>query len=267
MALSHFPVDVLSGILSLWCDGKSISTFLIVAKGNRDLRDSHFALIRDALVRRYVELAEELRNFEEINDVLDAIREDVRNSDPRDGSFKFPEWCAILDYFDGQTKENSEWVVWCGPVETQFGTVQARVSTREWTPSALQYWHGELELVHFALVPPRRDAAIEMMEPYGRLDGMREDDDEILKRLRHTLSGDSVSGRRALVPSHMEYDPTLMFTLPPQQFDQGEERSGPAFICYWEEDDGYGWEESIDKLGENVIRIMNRYFACGRTFK
>lgn len=270
-SLSSLPAEVLSQILSSFCDGKSISTFQIVARGDPSRRESHFALVQDALVHRYVKLANKLQHHgDEVKDVLDAIREDIRTAGPDDNDDdvdKVPEWCAILDYFDG-LKQNSDWIVWCGPVGTAFGQVQAFVTTPLWTVGALQYWYHELELVQFSLVRPAYGPRIDPESiPYGRLEGLQERDSEILVRLRHTMSPDPVSGQFAVVPNHMEYDPTLCFTVPMDPSGQNDQLTltGPL-ICHWDGSDGYGWEDSIDRLGENVIRIMSRYCDDGRQF-
>ena len=176
--LLELPPEVLSSALGSFLDGKSMSTFLMVVEGcHTQDSDSVLSLLRNALVHRYQQLQRQLaakalhtgREQEDIRDVLLVLREDIRTSE--DVS-KFPEWCAILDYFESQMKFNTTnsnsdslesmqlqpqpgWVVWCGPIETIFGTFQASLQcTSEWTLGALNYWYDEIELQQFAIVHP-----------------------------------------------------------------------------------------------------------------
>lgn len=223
------------------------------------LRDSHFFLVRDALVYRYLELSKRLQSYGEIKDVLDVIREDVRTCEEfsYEANTKFPEWCAIVDYFEGQQQQ--EWIVWLGSVETQLGTLpNVCLKTPNWTAGALQYWYNDFELFQFSLVPPMRSPPLPL-SPFGILEALT--DVEVMERLQYTLNHEYENiGRYSLVPRHMDFDsdPSICFTLPAD--------NGPSLNCYWDEQDGYDWEEAIDRLGENVIRIMSRYCVDGRSF-
>ena len=110
------PRDILSqSILSNFCDGKSISTFLVVAQSNANLnQDDEFlpSLIRNTLVHRFRRLREHscLKNNSEVTDVLDVIREEIRNTSYFENGYggsslslqHYSHWCAIVDYFEKQ---------------------------------------------------------------------------------------------------------------------------------------------------------------------
>ncbi len=138
------PEMVQSQILSSFCDGKSISTYFHILLTNHQLRPYAFNIIRDALVDRYKNLAAQCVNIgtgqirsedEEVRDVVDIIREDIRKCTTREmedddgtnntrisimattggtGGYQddgyarnivalVSEWCAIADYFELNT--------------------------------------------------------------------------------------------------------------------------------------------------------------------
>lgn len=160
----NLPHEVFSHLLSRFCDGKTISTLLIVAQGNRKLSPSAFAIVRGALVHRYISLAasvlgswnddeeedEEMNpTTVEIREILDIIREDIRLSvDLEDDCLlmtrKLAEWCAILDYFEAQIPLQ-QYIVWGGALRLPYGQVESYLSTPNWTIGALKYWRLQEE--------------------------------------------------------------------------------------------------------------------------
>jgi hypothetical protein len=161
----NLPQEVFSHILSRFCDGKTISTLLIVAQGNRKLSPSAFSMVRGALVHRYIGLAASVGvsvssgNDEEhdemnpthveIQEILDIVREDIRLSVELDDDSllmtrKLSEWCAILDYFEAQIPLQ-QYIVWVGAMQIPYGSVQTYFSTPHWSIGALRYWRLQEE--------------------------------------------------------------------------------------------------------------------------
>ena len=287
MAASPFPVlelppEVLSSALGSFLDGKSMSTFLMVVQGCRSQDSSSvLTLLRNALVHRYRQLQQQLaKNIiqadheqQDIRDVLLVLREDIRTSE--DVS-KFPEWCAILDYFESQMtlndvntshksleekrqEQQSGWVVWCGPIETIFGTFQASLRcTSEWTLGALYYWYNDIELQQFAIVHPHSrtvdgDDQFDLTTLYGRVSGLKEHDTLLLQRQHFNLENDPQNWQHYLVLRARSYDDE------PPEFFTPVMGNDSSLFCYWDyREQSYDWEESLERLGESVIRIMRR---------
>lgn len=256
--LLELPEEVLSNVLGTWLDGKGISTFLTVIQCTKDCDSEHvLCLARNALVHRYGQLKAKLSQFEEISDALMVMREDIRTSED---TVKFPEHCSIMDYFESQMKsyQMDGWVIWSGPIETAFGVFQAQLRCKtEWTLGALQYWYHDIELQQFAIVHPFSPTVSDQQyDPntfYGSLEGLNGEGTMLLKRLYQTLEHDPEHWQRYLVLRCRSYDeePSEYFT-PITGDDTG-------LFCYWDSSEQtYDWEEALDKLGDNVIRIMSR---------
>mmetsp|Transcript_17930 Transcript_17930/g.25300 ORF Transcript_17930/g.25300 Transcript_17930/m.25300 type:complete len:326 (-) Transcript_17930:123-1100(-) len=288
-SLHDLPTEVLSNVLTTFCDGRSISTFLIVAQGSHELRQSSFEIGQGALVRRYKELAIYLEHkHPSIAEILDVIREDIRTTDRQDPSFlrsKFSEYCAILEYFETQLSidyNQEHWVLWCGSIETPFGNIMSYVTSPDWSLESLQQWYRNLEMLNFSLVRPNLPDVEHEFEqvPFGTLAGLSDRDIALIKVLRGTLEYDDFtrSESNAIVwqtPLQYAYqeNPPLKFCahayaswalgkdVYPQDFHR------PAWLkdeetlcCYWDsEDEECDWEDAINSLGENVIRIMKRF--------
>eukprot|EP01083_Nonionella_stella_P148148 468525_1 len=266
---------VQSQILSSFCDGKSVSTYFHVLLGNTSLRQFAFDILRDALVDRFKRLAlgSHAKSSEEAKDVLDIIREEIRtcvikrstdgrwiinNSEYREsGITKYSQWCAIVDYFENMQlgRQRAEYIVWCGGLNAQGLRIErACVSTPYWTVTAMDYLYDELELnsnnylthpATFHNLPPSFREA-----PYGKLHINSERDTDYWNRVCYSLSEDPSSTRHVLVPSQMEYEPQLGFSL--------SLADPKALHCYWDGDDGGDLEYSLSRFGENATRIMTR---------
>jgi len=277
------PDVVQSQILSSFLDGKSISTYFHVLLSNSSLQSGAFHLIRDALVDRYVNLAksEHFEHNDEVRDVLDIIREDIRTcpvqlletgrnaidvegqigTSSADGCLvtKISEWCAIIDYFERMRARIGEWAgeftIWCGELKAQsHGTIhQASISTVFWTVTAMDHFHDQLELNSHYLTHPaiHNESLVEM--PFGKLDVTLTSDDTVFQRILYSLNSDAGSPRYSvLVPSHMEYEATIGFALN----DFPSKRKN--LVCYWDGDDNGDYEYSLSHLGQNAIRILSR---------
>lgn len=264
--LLDLPSEVLSSVLGSFLDGKSISTFLLVIQCSQQCdSESVLSLLRNALVNRYGQLKSKLSGDEEISDVLMVLREDIRTSEE---IVKFPEWCAVLDYFESQLSSfaKSGWIVWCGPLETVFGEFQANLRCKSgWTLGALQYWYNDIELQQFAIVHPfSRTVNEEKYNPdifYGSVEGVKPVGTALLQRLYLTLEHDPDHWKRYLVLRSRSYDEELSEYFTPITGDD------TGLFCYWgSSEDHYDWEEALDKLGDNVIRIMSRAIEAKNSF-
>ena len=279
------PEVVQSQILSSFCDGKSISTYFHVIHCNKSLNTTSFDLTRDALVDRYQNLANshEFRNHDEVRDVLDIIREDIRtckviqsvgdkmliddgDSSLREGvATKISDYCVIIDYFDAMRFQRSdrvdEFILWCGELQTQRGTLQrACLSSRTWTVTAMDFFHDQLELNNQCLIHPASTIINEFIPPlleadvpFGFLDVELESDFETFRRTLFGLSEERESLRYFLVPSQMEYDwePSIGFAL-------NMDTDRKCLICHWDEIDEGDFEHSLTRLSENAKRILKR---------
>jgi hypothetical protein len=290
-SFSQLPSEVLAAVLGGFSSGKAISTFLVVARGNVTLRHAAFSLCRGALVQRYIELSSRLQEYEEIRDVLDVVREDVRLSVDKDDATitQFSEWCAILDYFETQLATNYSfcqrlhWVVWSGRLEIQYGEIQAYLITPDWTAGAMRYWRTA-ELANM-IVTYSRNADFHFTQeriPYGSLLGMHETDRLRLglQSIDMTLTAvaNNVEARqRALVPLNEAYDENPSVTFVDHSVFIRTHDSVPlgpllhgrqSLWCCWDKELGEDeWEGAVVSLGEHVIRIMNSFAIDGASFQ
>lgn len=279
------PENIISQLLSTYCDGRSFSTFFHVLLGNRTLCSFAFSVLRDALVDRYITLASPetyIGENREIRDCLDIIREDIRtcsviqsDTDGRlvcnhdeysDVSTLVSEWCAILDYFDYmRLRKGHDFVLWCGPMHSQgLGTMEVTyLSSSFWTVTSMDYLYKELELNNHCLTHPAIDTLHPDVSHYGILEVGTKEDIEILNRIRYGMSPDLASGSRynILVPGHQEYEPTMGFSRPEEStfLDSYQGRHNHSLAFLWVgHDEGGDFEHSLSRLGENVIRILSR---------
>jgi len=307
--------SLLSNILAGFCDGKAISTFSFALSGNFRARayNSPFVTARDALVRRYVELAHTCRKDCEIRDTCDVIRETIRTTDlPRghDSEYiahavrKISEWCAVLDYFEAQlTRSNAaalsrsgecspHWIVWCGAVETPFGRIKTYFTSPTWSAESLHSFFRSLEAVDFNLVRTTSrvanfDDGLPSDLPFGTMAGLTETDAgglyNLMRTLEHTVfERDGIQS--SILLTHLRYEYTdeqplricshghPRWAFPDDMYPDNFHlppwiREEMSLCCYWNGgDEGYDWEDTIDKLGENVIRIMTRFCASDDDF-
>jgi hypothetical protein len=174
MIFTDLPDTALAAILSGFCDGKTISTLALnVVSSSRGSHGPRFwNLCRNVLVERYVRLSSgPLRAYEEIRDVLDITREDIRlSTNDEDDSIvtKFSYWCGILDYFETQLhifqqqqqqqddvaaaagsskqqclrrRREPQWIVWRGTMTLPTGgEIEAYLTTPHWTVGAMRFW-------------------------------------------------------------------------------------------------------------------------------
>lgn len=304
-SLCDLPMELLSNVLTSFCDGKSISSFLIVAQGTSSLKSIAFEMVQGALVRRYKDLAAQavLQQHPSIKDILDILREDIRlfknDDEHNDGvggsggvrfAKKFSEYCAILDYFETQLQaqrmyggqQPHHWILWCGSVETQFGFIKSYVTSPDWSMEALHQWYRSLEMISFSLVRPNIAIQHEMERmPFGTWAGLTENDTAVLKVLRGTVECDDFTrddSNASIWQTPIQYsyqeDAPLKFCghnypswalgkdVYPEDFHRPNWLKEDETLCYyWDggEDEGCDWDDTLDLLGENVIRIMTRF--------
>ncbi|CAB9497311.1 expressed unknown protein [Seminavis robusta] len=268
--LLELPESVLSTSLGSFLDGKSMSTFLIVVQGSRECDDdSVLGLLRNALVHRYGQLYNRLSSpqeepeTEEIRDVLLVTKEEVRTSE---SIAKFPEWCAVLDYFEKQLAAQdttttdmaaAKWIVWCGPIETVYGPFPAALEcSTEWSLGALEYWN-EVELEQFSIVHPNsrsvNDQQYDLSTYYGTVQSLTEEGRLLLANLYLTLEHDPNHWEHYLLLRSRSYDDQ------PTEFWTPKTGHPSELLCFWDsQEQAYDWEDALNKLGDNVIRIMAR---------
>jgi hypothetical protein len=188
MLFTELPDTALAAILSGFCDGKTISTLALNVMSGRGRNSGHrrfWNICRNVLVERYIRLSRHgsllsssssSTAYEEIRDVVDITREDIRlstNDDDDDMITKFSHWCAILDYFETQLhlyqvaaaaqsqqqqhqsnhpsssslsspilprRREPQWIVWRGNMTMPNGEIQCYMTTPFWTVGAMRFW-------------------------------------------------------------------------------------------------------------------------------
>jgi hypothetical protein len=298
VAFHELPVEVLASVLGIFCDGKAISTFLVVTKSNRTLRTAALRLCRAALVQRYTKLREKLKEYEEIRDALDVIRHDIRREDDLDGMAvsKFSELCAVLDYFETQLSVTSaahrnyrrpQWIVWSGRLCIPYGDMESFLVTPDWSVGAVQYWR-QRELATWSMTHPRRQNFVlspDQQIPYGSLFGMNGIDRRRMtiqsNHLEVSVMRDTIDPRRHALVSLDEvfdYDGAATIVFVDHSFISRAYETvpvGPVLIapgrhslcCCWDKENGEeDWEDALANLGKHVIRIMNSFRVEDETF-
>jgi hypothetical protein len=140
-------------------------------------------------------LSEQLHSYDDIRDVLDITREDIRRSTNDDEELvkQFSCWCAILDYFETQldifaqqqqtssppsSRHEPQWVVWTGALTIPNGTFQSYMTTPFWSLGAMNYWKAlEMENASFCrplpnfrfIQPDSSDDDSPRRVPYGTI--------------------------------------------------------------------------------------------------
>jgi hypothetical protein len=319
-SLDQLPPELLSNILAWYSNGKSISTFAIVVQGSRSFQRraaaADLSIIQHALTLRFKSLAaaaavtvqhkmnkDEIdpvqthtqttrEDLEMIQDVWMVLGEDIRTCDDElQDMKKLSEYCAILDYLEAQVPQGT-YVIWTGPLETQYGVLQVKLETPHWTPTALQYWYNDFELYQFSLATPAVSLRLPFLPSRSRSNNNDDDDDDddtsnlppqpygslstlastrpVWKRVLYHLNEEwDAVGRFALVPRHLDFDanPSILFTKPQRRtamfnsYDDNSNNNNNNMVsmkCYWDQDDGYDWDEGMERLGEHVIRILQR---------
>ena len=290
--LDELPTQALAAILGGFGSGKALSTFcLSVARGNHRLRATALSLCRGVLVQRFIELAARFQQDDpqqnsEIKTVLDAVREDCRQSRDNDEDIvrKLSEWCAILDYFElhwkaGLSRRSSndvptQWIVWCGRLQIPYGEIHGFLATPNWTVGALQHWRRR-ELSTWSMTHPRNPNLVGINLPlYGSLLGVTWVDSRRLRMQLHELALHRITAQEAAAAANLiharnalvsmdevyEEDPTIAFgTHQDTHQDRARGRQPRSFLeCFWDSEDGEegDWEEAVAGLGEAVIRVM-----------
>lgn len=269
----ELPESVQSSILSVFCDGKSILNYYIALKSNESLRSVVLHMTRDALVGRYKNYANvDFAKDDEVRDVLDFVREEIRTYKVTKNnerivigeggeSKKISDWCAIVQYFDvmkSNTGENAgEFILWSGSLKTQQGLrlQNCKLSSKYWSVEAMDYLYNELELNNQYLCHPATEGLAPSIIESGAfafLDVDSEDDAEYLDRINYSMSTDPDSARYILVPSQMEYDATMGFSVNQYFMDR------KGFLFYWDGEDESDFDYSFQRLAENVKRILSR---------
>ena len=269
----ELPESVQSSILSVFCDGKSILNYYIALKSNESLRSVALHMTRDALVGRYKNYANvDFAKDDEVRDVLDFVREEIRTYKVTKNnerivigevgeSKKISDWCAIVQYFDvmkSNTGENAgEFILWSGSLKTQQGLQlqNCKLSSKYWSVEAMDYLYNELELNNQYLCHPATEGLAPSIIESGAfafLDVDSEDDAEYLDRINYSMSTDPDSARYILVPSQMEYDATMGFSVNQYFMDR------KGFLFYWDGEDESDFDYSFQRLAENVKRILSR---------
>ena len=117
--LLDLPPELISNILASFCDGKTISTFLLASQVSR--RFDAFEPVQGALVERYEDLSQKIKDpdiTETLEILIQQIRACERTSLLNSVNVKlFSEGCAILDYFETHMLFDRHWLIWCGDVE------------------------------------------------------------------------------------------------------------------------------------------------------
>jgi hypothetical protein len=295
VSFCQLPSEVLASVLCGFSQGKTISTFLIVALGNSTLRRSALSLCRGALVQRYMELSNRFAptstitteaTTSEIRDVLDILREDIRLSTDDDDEIitMFSEWCAILDYFETHLALHSsagyripQWIIWSGRIELLWGTIDAFLVTPHWTAGGMHFWRNK-ELSNMMLMHPRDDDFHFTVDriPYGGLFGIGQRDRSLLSiqsdDLQVSVLQDSIVARRhALVSREESYEEYQSMAFVDHSFVSRTHESvpvGPLLIapdraglcCCWDKELGEDdFDDAISRLGEHVIRTMKNF--------
>ena len=269
----ELPESVQSSILSIFCDGKSILNYYIALKSNESLRSVALHMTRDALVGRYKNYANvDFAKDDEVRDVLDFVREEIRTYKVTKNnerivigeggeSKNISDWCAIVQYFDvmkSNTGENAgEFILWSGSLKTQQGLrlQNCKLSSKYWSVEAMDYLYNELELNNQYLCHPATEGLAPSIIESGAfafLDVDSEDDAEYLDRINYSMSTDPDSARYILVPSQMEYDATMGFSVNQYFMDR------KGFLFYWDGEDESDFDYSFQRLAENVKRILSR---------
>jgi hypothetical protein len=141
----------------------------------------------------------------------------------------------------------------------------ACIHTPFWSITNFQYMHQQLELGCEALVPPNPTSSFGHLldQPYGSLTALEEIDEEVMERLRTSMSLDEQSNRFALTPNQFEYeDSTIVFTPTPNDQAGREMLQHERHLrCLWDQQDEIDFDESLTNFGQDCLRILKRLDA------
>jgi len=90
-------------------------------------------------------------------------------------------------------------------------------------------------------------------ESYFGMLHIDENDEQVLARIEYSLSTDPSSSRFILVPSQMEYEPTMGFS---RNIYYPSRQKGLAFL--WNGQDDGAFEVALSKLAGNIKRVLIR---------
>lgn len=270
--LYYLPAEIFSNILASFCDGKTISTFLLASRVSR--RFDAFDTVQGALVLRYEELSRKIKDAD-ISETLEILIQQIRDCERTSSEAMklFSERCAILDYFEAHLSFDRHWLIWCGEFESFYGKIQAYITSPYWSISAIASWYRDLELTQFSLVRPR--VQIERPEgyPFGSIIGRGRHDAHIMDRLRAKLDPNIQAteywkGMMTAIQFAYDHNPSLVITTHSYPILEGiEEVHVPNWLskqkslcCYWDDFEGYD-DEALLNLGEHVVRLMQQFNA------
>ena len=251
MNLLDLSPDILTSILCDWCEGKTISTFLLTHANALDYT-------KGALVARIDRWAHQVPHQDEILSVLALLRDDIETSTPT--VLLYSEQCAILDYFEGHSSSN-HYVCYAGRVDTSWGNLGVWLTTPLWSLNATHSIFHDHELHFFSLSRPHTSLQKPCTAPFGSLLGLTDMDSRYLDRVRQKLEGYPEVYKQMLTPSSCAFDdaPPLLFTTHTFALEQGYDmrHGNKSLCCFWDNEEGLG-EDAITHLADNLIRIMDR---------
>lgn len=276
IGLLDLPPEVISNVLASFCDGKSISTFLLASLVSHHGFDA-FEPVQGALVERYEDLSKRIKDpdiTETLEILIHQIRACERTTSLPDAVKLFSEGCAMLDYFETHLLFDRHWLIWCGDVECFYGKIQAFITSPYWSISAIASWYRDLELTQFSLVRPRVPIRRPVGFPFGSIVGRGRHDSHLLDRLRAKLDPNIEApeywkGTMTAIQFAYDIDPPLVITThsyPILVEGQGEVHipkwlpNEKSLCCYWDDFEGYE-DDDLCKLGEHIIRLMRRFSA------
>ncbi|KAI2507703.1 hypothetical protein MHU86_6702 [Fragilaria crotonensis] len=271
--LSDLPPELFSNILASFCDGKSISTFLLASQVSHNF--DAFDTVQNCLVVRYEDLSEKIKD-PDITETLQILIQKIRACER---SFLlhtvklFSEACAMLDYFETHLLFGRHWLIWCGDVECFYGKIQAFITSPYWSISAIASWYRDLELTQFSLVRPRVPIHRPAGFPFGSIVGRGLHDSHLIDRLRVKLDPNIESpeywkGMMTAIQFAYDLDPSLVITTHSYPTLEGEGKVHvpkwlpieKSLCCYWDDFEAYD-DDDLLNLGEHIIRLMQRFSA------
>jgi hypothetical protein len=275
------PPDIISSILATFCDGKSISTFLIASMSSLTttiVAADGKQIVQCALLVRYNQLTQGVTNAD-LRDILipklmQQIRDHPGGSTSSLESIKFlSEHCAMVDYFETHLSLSKEhWLIWCGEFETFYGNVQAYITSPYWSMYAIDSWYRDLELTQFSIVRPLVHIDRPQNAPFGSILGIRRHDIHLLDRLRLKLEPnvhEEIDYWKCMVTAiQFAYDPDPPLIITPHSYALvagHRELHIPKWIsrekslcCYWDDLVDFD-DDSMMHLGERIIRLMRKF--------
>lgn len=269
-ALYELPKELFTNILSSFCDGKTISTFLLASQASREF--DGFDTVQGALVQRYQQMTQTVQD-ENIGETLDMLLSQVQaceRSSPECMKL-FSEQCAILDYFEAHSGDH-HWLIWSGRVDTFYGEIQAFLTSPYWSISAIASWYRDLEMTQFSLVRSRVDVDRPASHPFGTFAGRSQRDaalmDQLHTKLQINYNSSDEYWKGMLTALQFAYDgspPLVLTTHAYPILANHQDTHVPSWLCptsslscYWDDYDGYD-DQALQNLGEHIIRLMEQF--------